>query len=172
MRVGMLLTAVPLVLNAFLSANPVRGHTLVSQDLGRTAYTASGVYRDYLPGFAFDGVTRRHHDYWNSGGHPPHWIEVDLQTGYPIIQVKLVVTQWPRWPFPAVHQVWVSDKPIGDDLSDATLLFTFRGQTREGDWLDHELTAPLWGRYVQIRTIDSDSWVAWREVQVFAAVPF
>jgi hypothetical protein len=174
MRLGPVPTLALFVSGVFLLAavDPARGQVLVSQDLGKEAYTASKTWRHLAPEHAFDGVTQRDWDYWNSGGHPPHWVEVDLQRGYAVSQVKLVVAQWPRGPNETVHEVWVSDKPILDDPSDATLAYTFSRTTREGDYFGHELATPVWGRYVQIRTTRSPSWVAWREVQVFAAVPF
>ena len=167
--------ALLLIAALLLTTTPtgVEGQVLVSENLGRNAYTASGFWREITPPEgAFDGETRKRPPYWNSGAHPPQWIEVDLQGSYPITRVKLIVEQLPRTPCRTTHQVWVSPRSMGEDLSGATLLFTFSGSTRDGDWLDHELTSPVSGRHVQIRTTRSPSWVAWREVQVFAAVPF
>jgi len=148
-----------------------QAQVLVSQNLGSSAYRASGDWRGLTPELAFDGEARKQLPYWNSGAHPLQWIEVDLGESYSIVQVKLVVEQLPTQASSTAHEVWVSHRPMREDLSEATLAFTFTGATRDGDWLDHELTAPVLARYVQVRTIQSPSWVAWREIQVFAAVP-
>jgi hypothetical protein len=51
----------------------------------------------------------------------------------------------------------------GDWLEVATI----SGDTRDGQWLDIPITEPLDGvRYVGIETVESPSWVAWRELSV------
>jgi hypothetical protein len=64
------------------------------------------------------------------------------------------------------HEVWVADDPIGDDRSTAKLVYTFHGQTTDHQPLRHMLPEELPGRYVQIRTTQSPTWVAWWDVEI------
>jgi hypothetical protein len=65
-----------------------------------------------------------------------------------------------------VHKVYVKNSPIRNRTFGATLVKTFSGNTKSSDVLDSVISGS--GRYVQIRTTTSPSWVAWYEVQVFS----
>jgi hypothetical protein len=160
---GLLLILIPIL------APAGRAQVLVSEDLGRRAYMASGFFRFYTPDLAFDGDLRDRLSYWNSGDYAPQWIEVDLQQVYNVFAVDLVVNQLPDGE--TVHEVWVSTEPIHDDTTRAARLYTFEGYTRDRETIGHRFTASFPARYVQIRTVRSPSWVAWMEVQVYAAAP-
>ena len=48
-----------------------------------------------------------------------------------------------------------------------TMMHEFKGNTRDLDVLEFMPPAPLTGiRYVKVVTLQSPSWVAWREIQV------
>jgi hypothetical protein len=97
--------------------------------------------------------------HWNSGGYAPAWIEADLGAARKLDRITLVVRQLPKGE--TVHEVWVSDGPIGDDTAKAKLVHTFKGETDAGQELKHTFAPGLSARYVQIRTTDSPSWVGW-----------
>jgi hypothetical protein len=144
-----------------------RADVLVSQNLGASAYSASGTLGPgFEPELAFDGVVGE--SGWNAGDFPVQWLEVDLQQPYYLTSLRLDVDQNPDGD--TSHQVWISDSAIHGDLSGATLIHTFSGFTAYQDVLTHAPPAPEAAQFVQIRTIDSPSWVGWLEVQV-RAVP-
>jgi hypothetical protein len=142
---------------------------LVSENLGDGAYSASGSYRDFAPPMAFDGDAKPQFYYWNSGDYSPQWIEVDLHQPYSLQRVNLVVAQLPDGE--STHEVWVSSQPIRENTAHATRVVAFEGFTRDRQWLMAWFTQPRTARYVQIRTTRSTSWVAWKEIQVYAVPP-
>ncbi len=100
---------------------------------------------------------------WGAGSHPPQWIEVDLQGAYRVAEIRLLVAQYPAGP--TTHRVFVG----GPGGQAATLVHTFSGQTRAGDWLVFKPAAPLEAvQTIRIYTLSSPSWVAWSEIQVFS----
>ena len=136
--------------------------TLISEDLGVGAYTASGQYLGNSPDRAFDGNAGTN---WNAGGFAGQWIEVDLGQSYAIESFNLTATQSPQGN--TVHEIWLSSSAIQSDLSSATLAHTFSGYTDNYDILSTVLSSPLTAQYVQIRTTSSPSWVAWYDIQVY-----
>jgi hypothetical protein len=151
------------------SAAPCAAEVLVSQNLGASAYTASH-WADWAPEaapeFSFDGIIDHG---WNAGGWPLQWLEVDLQQPQALTSLRLYVEQSPD--ANTTHEVWVSDLAIQNDLSAATLIHTFAGFTAHLDVLTYTLPSTVSAQFVQVRTTESPSWVAWQEVQVFAAIP-
>jgi HEAT repeat protein len=106
---------------------------------------------------------------WNAGNNPPpggvgEWIEVDLGAVRQLGVLLLVTCQLPDGP--TTHEIWVSTEPIGDDRSKARLVHTLKGETRSGDILRFDFPKRLSGRYVQVRTTESPSWVAWSEIEL------
>lgn len=138
--------------------------TLVSENLGAAAYSASGQYAGHAPAQAFDGDAGT---VWNAGSFPMDWIEVDLGLSHEIETFNLTVHQSPAGN--TVHEIWVSSSSMLTDISSAILAHTFSGFTANNDILTTTLVTPLTAQYVQIRTTSSPSWVAWSEVQVVAA---
>jgi hypothetical protein len=104
------------------------------------------------------------HTVWNAGEHAGAWIEVDLGAMRQLGGLVLVAHQSPDGP--TTHEVWVSAAPIGDDRSRAKLAHTFKGQTRCGELLRTAFPKGLSGRFVQVRTTESPSWVAWAEIEL------
>jgi hypothetical protein len=157
---------------------------LVSEDLAPAAYNASGIYeqvidlserlgttsgspdsvRVFHPALAFDGDAQGQHSYWNSGGFPVQWIEVDLQRKVQLAEIRLVVAQSPDGA--THHEIWVSDDPIRDDLSGARRIHEHEGMTKDHDILEARIMEDVSARFVQVRTLVSPSWVAWMEIEV------
>jgi hypothetical protein len=138
---------------------------LVSQNLGAGAYSASQTAGGSSPSFAFDGNLVNN---WNAGWWPLQWIEVDLQQARALGRIRLHVEQSPAGE--TTHEVWISNNPIGASLGGATLAHVFTGPTASGQVLEVVWDPTETARYVQVRTTVSPSWVAWREVQIFAIV--
>jgi hypothetical protein len=125
--------------------------------LGKPA-RASRALADQPPENAVDGGAAQ----WGAGADAPQWIEIDLGQPQAIGEVRLTVAQWPAGE--TVHQIWGG--AAGEALQ---LLHQFRGTTEEGDLLVFEPEPPLENlQILRIVTTSSPSWVAWREVEVFA----
>ena len=60
----------------------------------------------------------------------------------------------------------MSDEPIGNDAAKARLVHTFKGETDTGQELKHTFAHGFAARYVQIRTTESPSWVAWDRIDL------
>lgn len=126
--------------------------------LGRPA-TGSGSYRKSAASGAVDGSSEF---IWNSGDYAPQWIEIDLGSPQSIGEISLLTAQSPDGD--TVHRV------LGKASAGAPydLLYEFAGFTTDDQWLHHAPSAPWENvRYLRIRTIESPSWVAWREIQVY-----
>jgi hypothetical protein len=93
-------------------------------------------------------------------------VEVGLQQRFDITRLSLEVAQLPDGN--TIHQIWVSNSPIHDDLSHATLAQTLSGFTKNHQILGFSLQDRISAEFVQVRTTSSPSWVAWPEVQVYA----
>jgi hypothetical protein len=101
---------------------------------------------------------------WNSGGYSPQWIEADLRTLTRLSSLHLTVNQSPDGA--TAHEVWVSNVPIGEDHAKGKLMHTFKGHTQQLQQLKFEFPKGLAARYVQIRTTQSPSWVAWVAIEI------
>jgi hypothetical protein len=67
---------------------------------------------------------------------------------------------------PTTHEVWVSNEPIGDDRSKAKLAHTFKGEPKNAEELKFTFPKDMTARYVQVRTTQSPTWIAWWEVEI------
>jgi RNA polymerase sigma factor (sigma-70 family) len=101
---------------------------------------------------------------WNSGGYAPAWIEADLGKQKTLDSINLVVNQLPNGE--TIHEIWVSDEPIGEDRAKAKLVHTLKGETEEGQELKYTFPVGSTARYVQILTTQSPSWVAWHSIDL------
>ena len=113
------------------------------------------------PDKAFDGLGTT----WNAGGYGNHWIEIDLGEQYQLSSIKLKVDQAPSGN--TIHEVRISNQPIGASATGATLATTFKVNTVDGQWLSGDFSNSPVGRYVQIKTTQSPSWIAWEEIEVY-----
>lgn len=160
------------------AAQNTHAFTLVSQDLNESSYYASSYYTDksgfdYLPSHAFDGFLSTQ---WNSGSYSSshfldstdEWIEVNLQGSYIISEVYLTVEQYP--PGETTHNIYCSNSIIGDAKEGAVLMATLNGETKNGDFLPVAFDPynSQSYQYVQIETVSSPSWVAWKNIEIFA----
>jgi RNA polymerase sigma factor (sigma-70 family) len=122
---------------------------------------ASSTWEPNTPEEAFDDSRET---MWNSGNYAPAWIEKDLGATMKLTSIALHVSQEPEGP--TIHEVWVSNEPIGNDRSKAKLVHTFKGNTRNLDMLKCDFPKDTQARYVLIYTTESPSWVGWWEVEI------
>lgn len=123
---------------------------------------------------------------WNSGDYAPGWVEADLGAPQRLDRITLVCCQ--DIAGATVHEIWVSDVPIGgersrlglllpgrapglpapagEDRSKAKLVHTFRGETTQGQKLTFEFGPGTTARYVQVRTTQSPTWVGWESIDL------
>jgi hypothetical protein len=119
--------------------------------------TASAELVDEPPSNAVDGT----HAQWGSGNDAPQYLEIDLGSVVKVGSVRLTVAQFPAGA--TVHHLY------GGVASPATtLLHTIEEATEEGDVLVIDLPAAPELRYLRVLTTASPSWVAWREIEVYA----
>jgi hypothetical protein len=96
-----------------------------------------------------------------AGAHAPQWIEFDLGREVAVGLIRLTVAQFPAGT--TSHTIrWAQSD--GVYLGSTTLT----GSTAEGDILVYEFPARTLVRFIRIETIDSPSWIAWREIAVSA----
>src|SRR5262245_45305668 len=127
--------------------------------MAKLTVSASDAWDEHTPDKAFDGAV---HTMWNAGSYAPHWIEADLRAIEPLASIRLTTSQTPAG-F-TQHEIWVSDVPIGHDRAGAKRVHAFEGHTDNNQELAFVFPKNLRARYVQIRTINSPSWVGWQEI--------
>ena len=98
---------------------------------------------------------------WTAADFPVQWIQVTLDKFYLIHSVELVVTQAPAGE--TSHEIWVGD-PSGALVKHHEFISV---DTSDGQTLKLSIEPPQVLDRVMIRTVESPSWVAWREVRVF-----
>jgi hypothetical protein len=99
-------------------------------------------------------------DAWNAQQYAPQWVTIDLKNEYPVTRIRLHVDQAPAGN--TTHEIWVA----GNDQAYQKVA-TITGNTQSGQILEHIFAPKRDGvRYVKIQTVNSPSWVAWREIQV------
>ena len=121
--------------------------------------SASAHDKHFNPRKAFDTDLTT---YWN-GVEAPAWIEVDLGRKVPLRLILLLVEQTPNGQ--SCHELYLDHNTSDQGYRLAARL---KGWTRTGQWLRFAFPDPQWTRHVRIRTIQSCSWVAWREIMIFA----
>ena len=100
---------------------------------------------------------------WNSGRIPLGWIQIALDGQYLVNKVEMVVAQTP--PGPTSHELW-----LGDGSGTRALYARLINQhTEDGQTLAVPIDPPRSINEVYVRTVQSPSWVAWREIRVFGA---
>jgi hypothetical protein len=127
--------------------------------LGKRATASSEA--QYPASYAVDGLAET---FWGAGDFPPQSIEIDLGAAHSIRRIRLITAQLPAGY--TDHLVWVRGPSPGDRVR---LLHEFAGETTDGEALEYAPAEPVTGvRYIRVETLTSPSWVAWREVEVFA----
>ena len=81
-----------------------------------------------------------------------------------LARLRLLVNQRPDGV--TVHEIWISEQPIGADPGDARKIHEFNGMTRTLQVLEYTFPKGTRARYLQVRTVRSPSWVAWGEVDL------
>jgi hypothetical protein len=124
--------------------------------------TASSFAPGFPPQLAADGS----HEYWNSYGGAPQWIQFALAAPTEVEAIVLTVAQDP--PGRSVHQLWV--RKAGETIA---LVHTFDGITGEGDVLTYTPEEALTGVDLVrvVTTYVLDLWPAWHEIEILTATP-
>ena len=100
---------------------------------------------------------------WNSGAGPKQWIEINLGTNYNILEIRLTTSQYPEGK--TIHHL------LGkSSSSEYVLLTTFEGNTTDGQTLTFHPSETIQDiQFVRVETIESPSWVSWREIEIIDA---
>ena len=98
---------------------------------------------------------------WNSKQLAPQWFSIVFDEPVPVDRIEMVVTQLPAGP--TTHEVWLADES-GSRVLYKRLINVY---TEDGQTLEVAIEPQRNISEVLIHTIDSPSWVAWREVRVF-----
>ncbi|MDH3942803.1 MAG: amidohydrolase family protein [Anaerolineae bacterium] len=122
---------------------------------------ASNSLPDNPAAMAVDGYAGPEGDnWWSSGYGPEQWIEIDLGADSTITSLRMLTSQDP--PGKVAHEIW------GRGASGSYyLLDTLTAESRDNEWLSFTPAEPWEGiQFVKIVTVESPSWVAWREIEV------
>ena len=98
---------------------------------------------------------------WSSQNHPSQWIAVALDDLYLVDRIDLVVAQAP--PGPTTHVLWHDNGSGVRTMSRRITDF----HTEDGQTLTFEFEPPIPLAEILVQTLDSPSWIAWREINVF-----
>ena len=108
--------------------------------------------------FAIDGDTET---VWSAQDHPAQWISIALDGIYLVDRIELVVAQAP--PGPTTHALWLDN---GSGVRTRFMQLT-EIHTEDGQTLAIDVNPPRPVEELLVQTLDSPSWVAWREVRIF-----
>lgn len=120
----------------------------------------SNYAEDGKPEQAFDQNTET---IWNAGDFPPQEIRVDFLKNTPFKKIEMVISQFPSG-FTRHLLLGVKDEASGQPL----VLQEFSGNTSDMQTLSY--TFPFSQnnfRILSLRTLESPSWVAWREIRIY-----
>ena len=98
---------------------------------------------------------------WSAQDHPAQWISIALDDLYLVERIDLVIAQTPAGP--TTHFLWLDNgSGVRTRFVQFNDLFTEDGQT-----LTLDINPPRPVREILVQTLESPSWVAWREVRIF-----
>ena len=101
---------------------------------------------------------------WNAQNFAAQWIAVTLDSLYVVDRIELVVAQAPAGP--TSHVIW-----LGNGSGVRTLYKRLADiHTEDGQTLTIEISPPRPLDDLLVQTLESPSWVAWREVRVFGTL--
>ena len=121
--------------------------------------SASSVYGNERPRNAIDEDLDTA---WSAGSHPEQWIRLDLARPTTVAEVQLLVSQKPAGRTSHVVEVLQKGRQGFHRIGQV------KERTTDGDWLVVRPKRPVPDvRALRIRTVESPSWVAWREIRVF-----
>jgi len=113
-----------------------------------------------LAGLAIDGDPD---SFWTAQLPAPQWYSVSFDELYIVDKLELKIAQSPAGQ--TTHEIW-----LGNGSGTRTLYMRFDHlHTEDGQTLEVPILPPRNISEVQILTLDSPSWVAWREVSVFGS---
>ena len=121
-------------------------------------------------GFASAGEESAHlavdgdpNSFWTAQLQAPQWYSVSFDELYLVDKLEMVIAQSPAGP--STHEVW-----LGNGSGTRTLYRRFDGlQTEDGQTVEVPIVPPRSISEVLVLTLDSPSWVAWREIRVFGS---
>ncbi len=101
--------------------------------------------------------------FWNSRKYAPQWFSIVFDDFYLVDKLELIVTQLPAGP--TTHEIWLGGG------SDTRVLYRrlIDLHTEDGQTLEVSIDPPRRINEVLILTLESPSWVGWREVRVFGS---
>ena len=107
--------------------------------------------------FAIDGDPN---SVWSAQDHPAQWIAITLDDLYLADRIELVVAQAPAGP--TTHTIWLDNgSGVRTRFTQLTGIHTEDGQT-----IAIEINPPQPVTEILVQTLESPSWVAWREIRV------
>lgn len=122
---------------------------------------ASSTWGTAAPKFAIDGTTQ---EGWVAQTKGKGWIRVDLGRSYRVSKVRLCIDQ--TKPGRSLHEVYV-----GRNEKRLRRIASFDGITAAGQWLERTMDERDI-RYVEIKSLDSNSQISWREIEIFQCTTF
>ncbi len=120
--------------------------------------TANAFERSHFAQLAVDGDLE---SIWNSQQLAPQWFSIAFDSFYLVDRIELVVTQLPAGP--TTHEIWLGSGSDTRILQDRLIDVN----TEDGQTLEIAVEPPRRLNEVLIVTLDSPSWVGWKEVRVF-----
>jgi len=121
--------------------------------------SASGSLMEFPPANAVDGI---YSSWWGAGDFAPQWFEIDLHAPVSVAQIRLAISQDPDGD--TFHRIW--GREVGEDY---LLLHEFRGFTSGDDVLEFIPLVPWENiQFIKIETLESPSWVSWREIEILS----
>ncbi len=122
--------------------------------------TADAFERSGFAQLAIDGDVE---SIWNSQQLAPQWFSIVFDNFYLVDRIELVVTQLPAGS--TTHEIWLGSgsdtRVLQERLIDV--------HTEDGQTVEIAVDPPRRLNEVLILTLDSPSWVGWREVRVFGS---
>ncbi|MEQ8677730.1 MAG: discoidin domain-containing protein [Aggregatilineales bacterium] len=158
---------IPLGLNVALNkpvtvSNEITGNT--PDENHPAEHAVDGIAETLEESSAEDSVD----NWWGSGDFAPQWIEIDLENAYAIGQIRLLPSQFPTSTY-TVHQIW-GRGPGTDNVY--VFLTELSGVTNDLEWIEVTPDEAWQGiQSIRVETLESDSWVSWREIEVIAVFP-
>lgn len=126
--------------------------------------TVSDFLAQETPPLAFDANEDTN---WGAGNFPPQYIQLDFRKNTTLDHIELVVGQFPQgFTLHRLSGATDSNPPMLQELH------TFGGVTNDNDVLTYTFDpGNRVFRYLRVETIQSPSWVSWKEIRIFREGP-
>lgn len=112
------------------------------------------------PSKATNALTENEEQIWNHGGYAPAYIRFEFDVPFRCARIDLLPRMVPK-SGTVVHEIRVG----------ASEVYRFSGRASDRDWIHADLNPDGQRiKVVEIHTIESPSWVAWRRVRFWAHV--